>query len=172
MKRTIAALLLAACLLAGCGAPQQEAAAETDRTAFAQTAGTTQVANPWKHYDTLSDAEAAAGFALDMPETVESYQAEVFRVMSGQLLEVTYRSGESEVTVRKIAGEGQDVSGVYNTYETVTESERGGGAVTVKTDGTEVLTLVSCSGYSWSLCAPGGYEGGAAESFLLAIIKE
>lgn len=171
MKRTVTTLLLAACLLAGCGA-QQGTAGKADETASAPTTGTTQIANPWAGYDTLAEAEAAAGFALDMPETIEPYQAEVFRVMSGQLLEVTYRSGASEVTVRKIAGEGQDVSGVFKDYETVTESERGGGTVTVKTDGTEVLTLVSCGGCSWSLYAPGGYEGDAAESFLFSITKE
>ena len=166
MKRITISLLLTALLLAGCGA-QQAPLAETS-----QTTGTVQISNPWKTYETLADAETAAGFALGIPETVDLYRAEVFRVMSGQLLEVTYRGGETEVTVRKISGEGQDVSGVYNTYETITKTDRSDGSVTEKTDGTEVLTLVSHGGWSWSLYAPNGYEGGSAESFLSAILEE
>ena len=166
MKHIVITLLLAAALLTGCGA-NGNAPAETT-----PPAGNTQIANPWSNYDTLAEAEAAVGFALEIPETVGSYQADAFRVMSGQLLEITYHSGESKVTLRKIAGEDQDISGVYNTYETVTMSDRDGASVKEMTDGTEVLTLVSASGYSWSLFAPNGYEDGAAESFIDAILAE
>ena len=166
MKRILLPLLLSACLLAGCGA-RQASSGET-----AQTAGTVQIANPWTAYETLADAESAAGLALGVPETVEPYRAESFRVMNGQLLEVIYRGGESEVTVRVVSGEGQDISGVYNTYETVTETERSGGSVTEKTDGTEVLLLVSHGGRSWSLFAPSGFADDAAEAFLSSIFQE
>lgn len=167
MKRITIALLLAAALLTGCGDAGKE-----DPIPPKTTAPTTQIANPWSSFDTLAEAEAAAGFAPGLSETVGDYRADTFRVMNGQLLEVVYRSGESGVTVRKIAGEGQDISGVYTTYETVTLSDRDGASVKEMTDGTEVLTLVSADDCSWSLFAPNGYEGGAAEAFLSAILGE
>lgn len=164
MKHIVITLLLAAALLTGCGA-NGNAPAETT-----PPAGNTQIANPWSNYDTLAEAEAAVGFALEIPETVGSYQADAFRVMSGKLLEIIYYSGDAKATVRKIEGEDQDISGVYNTYESVTESERGGGKVVEKTNGTEVLTLISADGYSWAIYASEGFPDGT--DFLSAILAE
>lgn len=166
MKRITITLLLAA-LLTGCGAAGKE-----DPIPPKPSAPTTQIANPWSGYETLAEAESAAGFAPGLPETVGDYRADTFRVMNGQMLEVVYRSGESEVTVRKITGEGQDISGVYTTYETVTLSDRDGASVKEMTDGTEVLTLVSADECSWSLFAPDGYADGAAVAFLSAVLGE
>jgi len=168
MKKLFFVLLLTGCLLAvsACGRAQQNSALVKDTV----SAPTTQMANPWVGYETLEQAADAS--SLSLPESIGTYQAEVFRVMSGQLLEVTYRDGDSEVTARVCSGEGQDISGDYNTYETVTKADRSNGSVTIKTDGTAYLTLISCGGCSYSLSAPTGYTGEQAEAFIAAILGE
>lgn len=162
MKKIGMILGLLALLLAGC-------AAET--TGVTETAEAVQLANPWVDHATLAEAEAAVGFSLGLSETVAgSYAAEKFRVMNGQLLEVVYRDAEFEVTVRKMAGEGQDISGVYTAYDVVQEIEFDGGMCTVKysKDSAEPswLHLISMDGYSYSLYAPNGYWGDSNADFL------
>lgn len=170
MKKLFFALILTGCLLAisACGRAQQDPVPVKDGTP--SSVPTTQMANPWVGYETLEQAVEAS--SLSLPESVGAYRAEVFRVMSGQLLEVTYCDGDSEVTVRVCSGEGQDISGDYNTYETVTKADRSNGSVTTKTDGTAYLTLISCGGCSYALSAPTGYTGEHAEAFLAAILGE
>ena len=102
----------------------------------------------------------------------DSFRAEKFRVMNGELLEVIYRDGnDCEVRIRKRAGEGVDISGNYNRYPKVTEEAiaNGKGSVTYKTDGTGCQILVSCGGYSWSLYAPDGFSGDSAENLVNCI---
>ena len=162
MKKAMILILL--CLiLAGCGT--QTAPVET---ASETTEAPVQIANPWVSYDTLAEAEAAAGLTFPLPETVAgSYIAESFRVMNGQLLEVVYRDDEFEVTVRMEAGEGQDLSGVYETFEkTVTFKEETYTITHKYTADGGVLQLISKDGYSYSLYAPIHYWGDSAADFL------
>lgn len=154
MKKNVLICLLALCLLAGCGGEKTE-----------ETVG---LANPWVAYSSLEKAEAAVGFDFPLPETVaDSYRAESFRVMNDQMIEVTYRDDTTlEVTVRQQAGEGQDISGDYRTYEDVRTAEGDGWTNTTKFGYGGVLQLVSCGGYSYSLHAPSGYWGDSNGDFL------
>lgn len=105
-------------------------------------------------YSTLAEAETASGLTSPLPETLaDHYCLDLILVMNGQLLELRYRqkNSENEVTVRMCAGEGQDISGVYDTYETVTESTRGTASITVMQNETSALCLISANGYSYSL---------------------
>ena len=126
-----------------------------------------QISNPWKSYETLLDAEHAVGFLLGIPETVGTYTAETFRVLSGELLEVRYTDGENEVTVRKKAGEGQDISGDYTQYPAVKGTDLEGGTVKERTDGSVSSTIISFGGYSWSVYSPSD----VSEIFIKAIIN-
>ena len=128
-----------------------------------------QLANPWVEYASMAEAEAAVGFSLETPETVAgTYRAEEFRVMSGQLLEVTYRDDSFKVVIRKMTGEGQDISGVYTAYEEGKTVAFDGGTLMVKygAEDNSVLHLISGGGYSWSLYAPNGYWGDSSGEFL------
>lgn len=162
MKKRIVLVLVCVLLLAGCAAETTEVTEMTEAA---------QLANPWVEYATLAEAEAVAGFSLGLPETVAgSYVAETFRVMDGQLLEVVYRDEVFEVTVRKMAGEGQDISGVYTAYDVVNDYEIDGGVCTVKCMKDDAdrswLHLISMNGYSYSLYAPNGYWGDSNADFL------
>lgn len=125
-----------------------------------------QIGNPWKDYETLAEAEKASGMNLGISKTVGDYTATVFRVMNGELLEVRYTFGDSEVTVRKQSGEGQDISGDYTTYPAVKGMDLDGGSVKERTDGTVSSTVISFGGYSWSVYSPAEI----AESFINAIV--
>lgn len=149
-------LILACCLLlTGCGK--------------AEPAETVELANPWVDYASLAEAEEAVGFPLDLPETVAgSYQAQSFRVMNGNLLEVTYLDEpDFQVTVRKMAGENQDISGVYEDFKEENTTELDGCTITNKLGDGSLLTLVSREGYSYSLYAPNHYWGDSHWDFLV-----
>lgn len=151
-------ILLISALFFGCGSKEE---VSSDNNYM-------QIGNPWKDYESLSQAEDAAGIKLDIPETIEGYTATVFRVMNDELLEVRYTDGESEVTVRKQAGEGQDISGDYTTYPGVKGMDLDGGSVKERTDGTVSSTIISFGGYSWSVYSPAEI----AEAYINAIIDD
>ena len=156
-------LVLLCLILAGCVAQTApvETSAPTEEAAL-------QIANPWVSYDTLSEAEAACGLEFPLPETVAgSYIAESFRVMNGQLLEVVYRDDEFEVTVRMEAGEGKDLSGVYETFKKTITFEEETYTITHKyTTNGGVLQLISKDGFSYSFYAPIHYWGDSGADFL------
>ena len=147
MKYRIIPLLLCL-LLAGCGSTPME-------TPHTTTEAITQLANPWKDYASLAEAEAACGLTFPMPEIIaDSYIAESFRVMNEELLEVRYRDGDFSVTVRIQAGEGQDLSGVYGLFENEKTYETDDAVIIEKYIDGGVLQLISKDGYSYSLYAP------------------
>ena len=161
MKKTM--LIFMVCLLlAGCGSTAQSP--ETTE----ETAPVLQMGNPWKDYASLEEAEAACGLDFPLEDVVaNSYQAESYRVLNGQLMEVTYRDDRFEVTVRMQAGEGQDISGVYAEFENISTFETETYTITNKIikDG-GMVQLISMDGYSYSFYAPNHYWGDSNADFL------
>ena len=160
MKKAI--LILLCLLLAGCASTEQSP--ETT----AETAPILQLANPWKDYPILEEAEAACGLDFPLEDVVaDSYKAESYRVMNGELLEVTYRDYSFEVTVRMKAGEDDDISGVYEEFENITTFETDKHTIINKKikDG-GILQLISKDGYSYSFYAPNHYWGDSNAAFL------
>ena len=155
-------IMLLCLLLAGCSDETPPAEAAMPTTEF-----TTQLANPWKSYDSLEDAEIASGLTFPMPERIaDSYAAESFRVMNDELLEVQYRYRDFSVTVRMRPGEGQDLSGVYGEFENVQTAQVDGATITVMIIDGGVVQLISKDGYSYSLYAPNHYWGDSNVEFL------
>ena len=163
MKRTLAMILLCLCaalLWTGC----KNSGGEEEKT---------MIANPWSQWDSMAEAEAAVGFSFGMPENIDGrYFASVFRTMNGELMEVIYRDGDSEVRVRKQKGEGQDISGDYNTYDICTEEHVAGGTVTIyqNSGSNGVKQVISCDGFSWSITAPEGFAGDDNQDFVSSIL--
>ena len=160
MKKAI--LILLCLLLAGCASTEQSP--ETT----AETAPILQLANPWKDFPSLEEAEAACGLDFPLEDVVvDSYKAESNRVMNGQLMEVAYRDNTFEVTVRMQAGEKQDISGVYEEFENITTFETDTRTITNKKikDG-GILQLISKDGCSYSFYAPNHYWGDSNADFL------
>ena len=166
MKKAL--MILMVCLLvAGCGC-----AAQIPETSE-ETAPMLQLANPWKDYASLEEAEAACGLDFPLEDVVaDSYKAESYRVMNDELLEVTYRDDTFEVTVRMQAGEGQDISGVYAEYKEIHTYEEESYTIILKyiQDG-GILQLISKDGYSYSFYAPNHYWGDSNADFLTFLNK-
>ena len=166
MKQTM--LILMVCLLlAGCSS-----AAQIPETTE-ETAPMLQMGNPWKDYASLEEAEAACGLDFPLEDVVaDSYQAETYRVLNGELLEVTYRDDSFEVTVRMQAGEDQDISGVYAEYKEIHTYEEESYTIILKyiRDG-GILQLISKDGYSYSFYAPNHYWGDSNADFLAFLNK-
>lgn len=116
-----------------------------------------QIPSPWTDYETLSDMEAATGFAFSAPETANGLSATAYRSMEG-LAEVDYGEGESRLTLRKGEGDG-DVSGVYTTYSEETTLEINGVSVTAGGEsGAYMLARWTDGGYSYSVFSESGFD--------------
>lgn len=121
MKRIVlAGLLTAAVALAGC--TSQGTADKTATTTAAET-GSQQIANPYTDYNNLAEAAEAAGFSMDVPESIGTYGTLSYQVCDAgtadAMIQVSYAESEDSDTynyiIRKAAGS-DDISGDYTKY--------------------------------------------------------
>ena len=144
MRKVFSLLLICLVLLSGCmaGSAQEETA----------PVGQLQIANPWKSYNTLADAEGACGLTYPVPGNIPAgYTAESYRVMSSSLLEVTYRNDDGEITVRMQAGENLDISGVYANFTKTETFDQRGASVTKMLAADCCVYLIHKNSYSFSI---------------------
>ena len=155
MKKCITLVLCCLILFAGCG--KQESQSQT-----------TFIGNPWSDWESLQEAETAVGFTFGLPESIGNYTAAAFRTLNNELIEIIYRDGDSEVRVRKQTGEGQDISGDYNQYDTCTEEAMNGGTIVHyhNSHNNAVKQIISYDGYSWSITASEAFPEDANRDFL------
>lgn len=169
MKKNISLILLCcmiSSIFAGCG--NQTVAKE-------QIAQTTMIGNPWSDWNSIEEAEAVVGFSFGLPEEIaDHYHAMSIRTLNKELIEVVYCDENSEVCVRKQKGEGQDISGDYNKYETCTQTNHNGGTITNyhNSNNHALKQLISYNGYSWSLVAPNGCWGDSNWDFVSKIWEQ
>ena len=135
----------------------------------AEDPGQEQVTNPFVTYQSLEEAQEAAGFTLSVPESFEGAGRREIAVIDGRIIDVTYLDGEDNrvLTIRKGTGE-EDISGDYNEYpqEDVTELE--GLSVTVRGDGKRIfLALWQEGGYSYAV----SFDDGGTQDQLQEIMK-
>lgn len=139
----------------------------------------TEVANPWKEWGSLTEAENDVGFTFGVPEIIEdSYIAESYRTLSGEtpIIEVTYVDEDWTVVVRKAPGVGQDISGVYDYNYIQTYEWWSGETITYyrnedsRSEMCSLKILFDKDGYSWSLFAPNGFWGDSCYGFLISIL--
>ena len=169
MRKTISTLLLClifSAILPACGKQTSEPE---------QASQTVAIANPWSDWNCIEEAESVIGFSFGLPEVIAgSYTAQSFRTLNNDLIQVVYRDEGFEVCVRKQKGEGQDISGDYNKYETCTVEKHNGGSITSyhNFNNDAVKQLISYKGYSWSLVAPKGYWGDSNWDFVSLILEQ
>lgn len=127
-----AALALTAGACAKSGAVTAQTAAE-EAAAWStgdEEENSPQLPNPWTEYDTLEEAEKAAGFSVDVPAAQEGYAQAAYRVMDG-ILEVETQDAEGNRLIlrkgdRAKMGKEKDISGDCNSYsEAVTRDISG-----------------------------------------------
>ena len=161
--RIMMMLILICLLMTGCS--EKTLTAETTVPA---TEALLQIGNPWKDYASLEEAEVACGLDFPLEDVVaDSYKAESYRVLNGELLEVRYRDDSFEVTVRMQAAEDDDISGVYAEYKDIHTFEEETYTIILKyiQEG-GILQLISKDGYSYSFYAPNHYWGDSNADFL------
>ena len=159
MRKYFPVICMILLLLSACGVnPANETTAP---------AGQVQLANPWKGYASIAEAEAASGLDFPLPDTIaDVYTAEVFRVMNESLMEVTYKNGEIKITVRMQAGADLDISGVYENFQHTETTERNGAAITRKEATDCLVYLIHLNDYSFSIYATGLAADDACQEIL------
>lgn len=116
----------------------------------------TQIPNPFVEYGTLADAEKAAGFTFKVPEQINGFKQSYISVIDGKMQQVVYEKGESQVTLRKMAGT-DDISGVYIDYAKKDQVAIGGHQTELRGDGTSVFVAVwNNGGYTYAVYADAG----------------
>ena len=159
MKKVTSILLICfiiSTVLTGCST-QTEPQKQTSSTTV-----TTMIGNPWSNCDSIEEAESVTGFEFGLSAAIgDSYNAVTIRTMKNELIEVVYSNGDVEVCIRKQKGEGQDISGDYNNYETCTETDFDCGGTLIEYTNSEnkaIKQLINYNGFSWSLVALDGYS--------------
>lgn len=129
-----------------------------------------QYVNPFAEFDSLSEAEDAVGFGIEIPESFGDHSEQRFSVITGTILEIQYYDdSESRVmNIRKTKGS-EDVSGDYTEYSNVSEIQTAAGAVTIKGgDDKYSLAVWTSGGYSYSVLV----GSGVPEDELIKIVEE
>lgn len=128
------------------------------------------IVTPFVSFETVEEAEKAAGFMIDTPETFRNSTETAVSVYNGNMIEIKYSAGDAGLlSIRKAAGN-EDISGDYNRYdneETITVSD-----ITATIKGDE--GLVNCAvwntdGYSYSLTSASGITVEEAEELITLI---
>lgn len=117
--------------------------------------GGVQIVNPFVDYETLDDAAKAAGFDLDVPETVDGYSGEKsIQVVDNRMIQILYTDdNENSLLIRKEAGSA-DISGDYNDYDEINTIFVGEYSVTLKGNNGTVSTAIWVNdGYSYAVNA-------------------
>lgn len=136
---------------------------EADSSDFVQSG------NPYAEYDTLEEAENTIGFEISVPDSYGGYTEPYYAVIEGKILEVQYYNGDDRgMIIRKSRGS-EDISGDFNEYNTVTETEVNGNTVTIKGSGDGFRLALWVSGdYSYSVSV----SSGISENELKEIIEK
>lgn len=136
---------------------------EADSSDFVQSG------NPYAEYDTLEEAENTIGFEISVPDSYGGYTEPYYAVIEGKILEVQYYNGDDRGMIISKSRGSEDISGDFNEYNTVTETEVNGNTVTIKGNGDEFSLALWVSGdYSYSVSV----SSGISESALKEIIEK
>ena len=111
------------------------------------------IARPYTVCESMQEAEALTGFALECPETYKDLKLSEIAVYNNSLIDAAYCDASDEVRMHIRKAEGSDdISGDYNTWETETEIQAAGKTVILKGDeGLCRLLIWTENGYSYAV---------------------
>ena len=114
-----------------------------------------QLPNPIEEYETLEDAQAAAGFEIPTPAGLpEGYALEAVTTIAKNTIQLIYTDGQNDLTYRCGKADGSDISGDYNAYDEEETADVNGNAVLMKgADGSRSLAVWQDDAFSYSLHA-------------------
>ena len=126
-----------------------------------------QYGNPYAEYDTLEEAENTIGFEISVPDSYGEYTEPYYAVIEGKILEVQYYNGDDRGMIISKSRGSEDISGDFNEYNTVTETEVNGNTVTIKGSGDEFSLALWVSGdYSYSVSVSSGISENALKEII------
>ena len=118
-----------------------------------------QIPNPWQECASLEEAGRLAGFSFTAPETVEGFSEKYIAAIENDIAEVIFSNGDDDSSAlyfRKGVGT-EDISGDYNSYDTVEEQVIGDRTVTCKGSGGLVYTAIWNDGtYAYAVMSDTG----------------
>lgn len=116
-----------------------------------------QIPSPLTEHTTLAEAAQAVGFSLSVPDSINGSDHQEFLTISGEMLQIVYRSGENETArIRKAAGS-EDISGDYNVYAREDRASVNGAQALLKgNEGKVSLATWTIDGYAYSISVEGG----------------
>ena len=134
---------------------------EADSSDFVQSG------NPYAEYDTLEEAENTIGFEISVPDSYGGYTEPYYAVIEGKILEVQYYNGDDRgMVIRKSSGS-EDISGDFNEFDNITETDVNGSTVTIKGSGDEFSLALWVSGdYSYSVSVSSGISENALKEII------
>lgn len=144
--------------LAACGSGKDNENQSGQQTT-AQEESTEAIAgmpNPFYDYNSLKEAEEAAGFDLTVPDQIGDSDSCAYRVLQEEnpMIEVIYyRNGQETARVRKQAGD-ENISGDYSQYSQIVSwdgTERSGNYYGNSEDHYVLAVWTSTEGYAYSL---------------------
>lgn len=113
-----------------------------------------QIATPFKAYDSLEEAEKAAGFKISIPDAPSDYSTVTYNVFEDdKMLEVIYTNadGKEAYRIRKVAGS-DDISGDSTDYSENNSADLNGNTVTMKgNDGKVFVATWTAEGYAYAV---------------------
>lgn len=139
--------------LAACGSANTSASTDSKQSESTGEAGE-QIANPFKAYDSLEEAEKAAGFKISVPEAPSDYSTVTYNVFEDEkMLEVVYTNADDKEAyrIRKMAGS-DDISGDFTDYSENNSVDVNGNTVTMKgNDGKVSVATWTADGYAYAV---------------------
>ena len=118
-----------------------------------------QIPNPWQECSSLEEAGKLAGFSFTAPEDVEGYTEKYIAAIENDIAEVIFSKGDNDdasLYFRKGLGT-EDISGDYNTYDTVEQQTIGDRTVTCKgNDGLLYTAIWNDGTYSYAVMCNAG----------------
>jgi len=128
----------------------------------------TQIPNPFVTYETMEEAEKAAGFEFDVPQTAEGLSIKEISCVSNEMIQVVY-GDEYSIFVRKAKGT-DDISGDYTVYDKVEDVSVGGVTVTERADEQGIYSAIwSSGGYSYAIISSDALTREAVEGLVTEI---
>lgn len=119
-----------------------------------------QIPNPIVDYSSVGDAKKAVDFDFNTLDNLpDGFKMDIISVIGDELVQITYKNGKNEICYR-IAKCEDEISGVYNEYQTNSTVTVGETEVSVKgTDDKVNVATWTKDGLSFALCVNTGNEG-------------
>jgi len=114
--------------------------------------------NPYEEISDIQTLEKKLGYAVNTPSYLPSgYKLDSISLIFGTRADITYSNSESEIVFRTEKSESDDISGVYETYERVENTDINGITAVLKGSGEKINIAVFKNGASaYSVYSPDG----------------